>query len=37
MDNKDKELLSKIVEHQFIRTALQTVIFDKLLFDGYVC
>ena len=37
MDNKDKELLSKIVEHQFIRTALQTVIFNKLLFDGYVC
>ena len=37
MDNKDKELLSKIVEHQFTRTALQTVIFDKLMFDGYVC
>ena len=34
MDNKDKELLSKIVEHQFTRTALQTVIFDKLMFDN---
>lgn len=37
MEIKDEELLRKIVEYEFIRTALQTVIFNKLMIDGYVC
>ena len=31
MDNKDKELLSKIVEHQFTRTALQSMAMQLSL------
>ena len=37
MDNKDRKSLKQIVKHRFVRTALQTVVFNKLMFDGYVC
>ena len=37
MDQKIKHVLSQIAQYRFVKEALQTVVFNKLLFDGYVC
>ncbi len=33
----NEEILYKIADFWFVRSALQTVVFNKLFYDGYVC
>ena len=37
MINETGELLRRIITRRFVRSALQNVVYNKLLFDGYVC
>ena len=37
MDSEIREQLCKISKFLFVKRALQTIIFNKLQFDGYVC
>ena len=33
----NEDILYKIADFWFVRSALQTVVFNKLFYDGYVC
>ena len=37
MDSETRKQLCKISKFLFVKKALQTIIFNKLQFDGYVC
>lgn len=37
MINETGELLRRIISRRFVRSALQNIVYNKLLFDGYVC